>query len=319
LLTRPELPSPLAVVCHDAGACNVILPWLDDAGPLDLRAVMQGPAAALWRARFGMAGAGRHPRVGHARLVERIDDALDGAAMLLSGTGWATPLEHEARQRAARRGVRSAAVIDHWVNYPERFERAGVVQWPDEFWVTDAEAVTLVCRHFPGAAVRCHNNLYLEEQAGTIARCNPREADLLYVLEPMRSDWGRGVAGEFQALDYFVAQREAAGIAAHLPVRLRPHPSDAPGKYDAWLARHAAAGYSLDRHATLATAMGRAAWVVGCESYALVVGLAAGRQVWSSLPPWAPACRLPHAGIRHLSRLARPAAAGQAARTVGIG
>ena len=290
MLTRPELPSPLAVVCHDAGACNVILPWLDQSG-LELRAVMQGPAAALWRARFG-----------HAHLVERIDDALDGAAMLLSGTGWASALEHDARQRAARRGVRSAAVIDHWVNYPERFERAGVVQRPDEFWVTDAEAVTLVCRHFPGAAVRCHTNLYLEEQAGAITRCKPRDGDVLYVLEPMRSDWGRGTAGEFQALDYFVAQRAAAGIPAHAPVRLRPHPSDPPGKYGSWIEGHTAAGYSLDRSPTLAAAMGPSAWVVGCESYALVVALAAGRQVCSSLPPWAPGCRLPHAGIRHLSR-----------------
>jgi len=301
LLTRPELPSPLAVVCHDAGACNVVLPWLDQPG-LELRAVMQGPAAALWRARFGVAGAERHPLVGHSHLVERIDDALDGAAMLLSGTGWASALEHDARQRAARRGVRSAAVIDHWVNYPERFERAGVVQWPDEFWVSDAEAVTLVCRHFPGAAVRCHTNLYLEEQAGAITRCNARAGDVLYVLEPMRSDWGRGTPGEFQALDYFVAQRAAAGVQPCAPVRLRPHPSDPPGKYEAWIQRHAEAGYSLDRSATLAAAIGPSAWVVGCESYALVVALAAGRRVCSSLPPWAPGCRLPHAGIRHLSR-----------------
>ena len=297
MLTRPELPSPLAVVCHDAGACNLILPWLDRPGLIDVRAVMQGPALALWRARFGIAGAERH-----TMLVERVDDALDGAAMLLSGTGWATTLEHDARQRAAHRGVRSVAVIDHWVNYPERFERGGVVQRPDEFWVTDAEAVTLVCRHFPGAAVRCHSNLYLEEQAGAIARCQPRGGDTLYVLEPMRSDWGRGVAGEFQALDYFAAQRAAAGVAADRPVRLRPHPSDSPGKYDAWIERHAGDGFCLDRSASLAAAMGPAGTVVGCESYALVVALAAGRVVWSSLPPWAPACRLPHAGIRHLSR-----------------
>jgi hypothetical protein len=263
LLTQPELPSPLAVVCHDAGACNVLLPWLDRPG-LDVRAVMQGPAAALWRARFG-----------RTNLVERIDDALDGAALLLSGTGWASALEHEARQRAARRGVRSAALIDHWVNYPERFERAGTVQWPDEFWVTDAEAVTLVCRHFPGAAVRCHANLYLEEQAGAIVRCQPADGDVLYVLEPMRNDWGRSTAGEFQALEHFVQRRAEAGIGARVPVRLRPHPSDPPGKYDAWIEAHAGrdGGYSLDRSATLAASMGPSAWVVGCESYALVVAL----------------------------------------------
>lgn len=95
-----------------------------------------------------------------------------------------------------------------------------------------------------------------------------RDGDVLYVLEPMRNDWGRCTPGEFQAPDYLVAQR-------------------------------AAAGYGLDHDATLAAAMGPSAWVVGCESYALVAALAAGRQVCSSR---APACRLPHACIRHLSR-----------------
>jgi hypothetical protein len=89
------------------------------------------------------------------------------------------------------------------------------------------------------------------------------------------------------------------GISPTTPLRLRPHPSDPAGKYDHWLAHHP--GVVLDRHASLAQAMNSARWVVGCESYALVVALAAGREVWSSLPPWAPACRLPQAGVRKLA------------------
>jgi len=41
--------------------------------------------------------------------------------------------------------------------------------------------------------------------------------------------------------------------------------------------------------------------VVGCESFALVVALAAGRRVCSTLPPWAPPCRLPQPGIVRLA------------------
>ncbi|MFM7531273.1 MAG: hypothetical protein ACKO5J_02040, partial [Rubrivivax sp.] len=82
-------------------------------------------------------------------------------------------------------------------------------------------------------------------------------------------------------------------------LRLRPHPSDAPGKYDGWLARRP--GTLLDTHPTVAPALSRARWVVGCESHALTVALACGREVYSSLPPWAPPCRLPHAGIRRMA------------------
>lgn len=313
----PELRSPLAVACHDAGACNVILPWLRRPD-LALRPVMAGPAARLFRDRLGAAAA-----TGEG---DELEAAIRGAAMLLSGTGWASDLEHRARRVARRRGVFSVAVIDHWVNYPMRFERAGEVVWPDEFWVTDEGARALAERCFPGAVVRCFDNLYLRAEAAAIAPLPPASwpgvptmpapapapAQVLYVLEPMRSAWGRGVPGEFQALDHFIEHRAAAGVPAAAPIRLRPHPSDPPDKYDAWLAgrraRDAGLDIALDRHATLAGAIGAATWVVGCESFALVVALAAGRRVCSSLPPWAPPCRLPHEAIVRLASLspARP-------------
>ncbi len=290
MLRNPELPHAVAVVCHDAGACNLILPWLQQPG-LHVRALMQGPALALWQARFGDA-----PR------CSSLEAALAGVQLVLTGTGWASTLEHDARALARQRNLRSAAVIDHWVNYPERFVFNGRQQWPDEFWLTDDMAVTLACQHFPPHQLRCYANRYLQEQAQAITPLRAGQGDVLLVMEPMRSDWGRGVAGEWQALGHFMQHRTLLGVGDQTPLRLRPHPSDPAGKYDHWLASHP--GVVLDRHASLALAMNGARWVVGCESYALVVALAAGREVWSSLPPWAPACRLPHAGVRKMAALA---------------
>jgi hypothetical protein len=291
MLSFPDLPERLAVVAHDAGAANLILPWLGAVPGAGVRAFVQGPALTLWCARFGERG-----------LVATLGEALEGAELVLTGTGWASALEHEARVIARRRGQRCAAVIDHWVNYPERFERGGQTQWPDEFWLTDTEAVTIASRHFPVQQLRCHANGYLAEQQRSIAPLSAQQ-HVLYVMEPMRTDWGRGVAGEWQALDGFMQHRVAAGIPPSAPMRLRPHPSDDTGKYGHWLARHPQV--QLDDSPTLAGAISRARWVVGCESMVLVVALAAGRDVISSLPPWAPPCRLPHAGIRRL-QAARP-------------
>lgn len=310
----PELLSPLAVVCHDAGACNVILPWLRRAG-MRLRPVMGGPAARLFESfrahpcAAAAAGTGNAINAIDASVAsvasvasdEALAAALDGAAMLLSGTGWASDLEHRARRMARERGVFSAAVIDHWVNYAMRFERGGETVWPDEFWVTDEHALAIARGTFPGRVVRCFDNLYLRAEVAGVAPL-PATPRVLVALEPARSDWGRGVPGEFQALDHFMRERVAAGIAADVPVRLRPHPSDPPGKYDGWIAaqRERGADAALDRHATLAAAIGASTCVVGCESMALVVALGARRRVLSTLPPWAPACRLPHEGIGRL-------------------
>lgn len=280
------LPHPLALALHDAGAANMIIAWVAAAARSPERVWAQGPARALWEARFGSNA-----------LVDGPQALLEGTQSLLSGTGWASDLEHRARTEAARSGLRSVAVIDHWVNYAMRFERAGERQLPDSIWVGDDYALRIACETFPDTPIERHPNLYLVKQAAGAGPV-PADGDILFVAEPARSDWGAGRPGEFQALDHFATHREHVDIPEGTPLRLRPHPSDAPGKYDAWLADHP--GAILDTSPNMATALRPARWIVGLNSVALVVGLEAGREAFSALPPNAPRCSLPHDGIRRL-------------------
>jgi hypothetical protein len=292
-----------------------VLAWYDAGllGPAHLvRPCLAGPALALW--------GGRGP-------VLALEQALDGACAVLSGTGWASSLEHEARRAARARGLPSVAVLDHWTNYPQRFEREcerdgkhvseGVL--PDALWVSDAHARALAEASFPGVPVAELPNLYLQQQAARIgpppAAIAGAPARVLYVLEPLRGSWGAlPQPGELLALDFFAEHLALLGLQG-AAVRLRPHPSDPPGKYDAWLARHAALGATLDDSASLADALAWADTVAGCQTYAMVVALAAGRRVVSSVPPWAPPCVLPHPAIVHLSALLPHAAPPRALST----
>lgn len=289
-----ELPQPIAVVCHDAGAANIILAAMQADATDRYLPVMQGPAEKLWRI------AGRS-----SVSLMSLDAALAKAGSLLSGTGWASYVEHDARREAQRLGLPTAAVIDHWVNYAARFERDGEVILPDEFWVTDSEAFKIASSTFKGAQIRLMPNLYLQEQVRQIGPPSPHHAgNILYVLEPIRAKWsGSDNPGEFAALDYFMTRLELLGPPTALRIRLRPHPSDAPGKYDAWLARQSGLNVALDQFGSLAHAIGQSEWVAGCETMALVVALAAGRKVVCTLPPAAPPCRLPHSGLLHLRKL----------------
>ena len=289
-----ELPQPIAVVCHDAGAANIILAAMQADATDSYLPVMQGPAEKLWQVA-GRPGASLMP----------LDAALAQARSVLSGTGWASCLEHDALREARRMGLPTAAVMDHWVNYAARFERDGEVILPDEFWVTDSEAFKIASNTFEGARIRLMPNLYLQEQVRQIGPPSPHHAgNILYVLEPIRARWsGSDEPGEFEALDYFMTRLEHLGHPNDLRIRLRPHPSDAPGKYDAWLARQNGLNVALDRVGSLAQAIGQSEWVAGCETMALVVALASGRKVVCTLPPAAPPCRLPHSGLLHLRKL----------------
>ncbi|HVL41422.1 MAG TPA: hypothetical protein VM348_04635, partial [Brevundimonas sp.] len=151
-----DLPPPVAVVAHDAGAANLILAWLAAApsGLKRVRPVMAGPAAALWAARFP-----------DGPVPVALEAALEEANSLLSGTGWASDLEHEARRLARARGIPSVAVIDHWVNYRMRFQRHGEEILPDRLWVADEHALAEAAASLPEVPAELKPNLYLQEQA----------------------------------------------------------------------------------------------------------------------------------------------------------
>ncbi|MSP36531.1 MAG: hypothetical protein EXR25_12435 [Limnohabitans sp.] len=292
------LQSPVAVVCHDAGAAHLVFAWLRhwcEAGLLaqhSFNLVLQGPAEKAWQ---------HHPvPLPQVQFHSSPEAALKGCCSVLTGTGWASNLEHHAREMAASLGITSIAVIDHWVNYALRFERDGVVVMPTQIWVSDADAASMAHAQFKSVPVLELPNVYLQQLVSQIPLVPSDCRNLLYVLEPVRNDWGRGGQGEFQALDFFV--QNIKQVVGNKPVQiiLRPHPSDPANKYKAWMKANESLEICLDQQMDLNQSIAQARWVVGVESFALVVAHAAGRETFSSLPPWAHRCRLPIQGLVHM-------------------
>ena len=295
------LRSPVAVVCHDAGAANLVFAWLREwaeAGLLDkheFKLFLEGPAIKAWQL-------GPVPLL-QMQLHTELSSALTGCQSVLTGTGWASSLEHDARQLAATLHIPSIAVIDHWVNYNQRFERDGVVVLPNQIWVSDGYAVELANKLFKDITIVELPNTYLKNLVKSIPLITEDCKNLLYVLEPIRNDWGRGELGEFQALDFFVNNLEMVVGQEPVQITLRPHPSDPPDKYNDWLKAHSSLDIALDSRNGLNEAISQARWVVGAETFAMVAASAAGRKTYSSLPPWANRCSLPISEIIHMRDL----------------
>ena len=255
---------------------------------------------------------------GPARALERknlrnkpysIADALNGANMLLSGTSFKSEIEKIARDLAKQKGILTIGVIDHWVNYKERFVLNGVELLPDEIWVTDDEALILAKKVFKKTKVLKKKNLYLEGLVKDISAKEKNfdtknEINILYVLEPIRAEWAKGsLGGEFEALDFFIQVVSRLSADKKINISLRPHPSDATGKYDDFISKNQKFNLFLDENNSLSTSISWANVIVGCETFAMVIALEAGKVVLTSLPPHAAPCRLPFKGIRTLSDL----------------
>jgi hypothetical protein len=87
-------------------------------------------------------------------------------------------------------------------------------------------------------------------------------------------------------------------------ITLRLHPSENEAKYDKFLNENS---YSLkvqsNKEISLSKQIAESDIIVGCQSYALAIAVAAKKKVISVMPPWAPECIIPLEDIEHLREL----------------
>jgi hypothetical protein len=290
-------------VAHDAGGANHIYSWLK-TGYLyinDVNLYVGGPAAKIF--------CDIKPRLRSNSLRH----ALSNTSLLVSGTGWASSFEHDARVLAQKKKIKSIAVVDHWTNYRERFSRDGKEVLPDEIWVTDKYAMEIAKKILPEVHISLHRNDYLALQSQEIRKFSNSKREesrgkyfcnVLFVMEPTNQSWGGSkLLGEIQAFEFFIDNMKLLEIGKDVKIIIKPHPADEMGKYDYCVSKHNNLSLKIESSLSLAELIAWSDIVVGCQTYAMVVALEAGKRVVSSIPPYAPKCILPYEQIMHLCNL----------------
>ena len=290
----------LAIVSHDAGAAEVLSSYVRRNRP-ECVLSLAGPARAIFERKVGRVS------------VIGLRDALEQAECLLCGSSWQSDLELEAIRLARSVGKKSAAFVDHWTNYRERFTRSGVTTLPDEVWVGDDCAARIARNVFGELPVRLVDNPYFQDIRDEVSACGVRPASpnglaVLYVCEPVRehalaqhgdaNHWGYTEEG---ALRYFLSNAGALGSPV-TQIVLRPHPSESGDKYD-WASGEFDLPIVRGGKLPLVEEVVASDVVVGCESMGLVVGLLAGKRVISCVPPGGRPCALPQPEIQRLQDL----------------
>lgn len=291
----------LAIVSHDAGGAEVLSSYVRRE-QLDCLYALAGPAQKIFERKLGSIA------------VTSLTEAVSRADRVLCGSGWQSDLEFQAIRLARAAGKQSSVFLDHWVNFEQRFERAGITCLPDEIWVGDKYAESIAASIFSGPKIRRVENPYFQDirndldaiPRGSLSDNGPLK--VLYVCEPVREHalmqhgderyWG---FTEEEALRYFLTNVAVLGDAIGRIV-IRPHPLEQPGKYCWAEAKFDLPIFRGGAH-SLIEEIAASDVVVGCESMAMVVGLLAGKRVVSSIPPGGRACVLPQPEILHLQRL----------------
>lgn len=292
----------LLVACHDAGGAEIISAWIrKNCDIRNVHFLLEGPAIRIFQ--------GKMPGISIVSR-ERAFHCLAAYNHVLTGTGWGSDLEKKVIALCKSSGVCVASYLDHWTTYQERFTVEGRLELPDEIWVGDEYAYDLARNTFSDVPIKLEPNQYLFDAAAYIkavmAKIVYREGEkvkVLYTCEPRTMKYGDADYWgytEYQALEEYLrflsAQPKEIG-----EIRVRLHPSEAPGKYDAVLFKFQSVftlSESLDN--LLYDDCAWADWVVGCDSMAMVVALLAGKKVFSCIPQGGRKLILPYKEIIRL-------------------
>ncbi len=277
----------IGVVAHDAGGAHILASYISRKH-LDALIVAQGPAVQVFRERLG--------RAPDALDFEEVVESVD---FVVTGTSWDSTLEWDAIVTARKHEIPSATFLDHWVNYRSRFQRNGVEALPNQIWVGDEVALRKARVEFPDVDISYFPNPYFQDImdfSSTHSRTHGRETELriLYAGEPISENMHYT---EWDAIRYFLENLWAFG-RENLQVTMRPHPMEAPDKYDDLIAANSS--LALGGQKGLLEELQEHDIVVGCHTMALAVGLFMGLRVVSVIPPGFEPSLIPLDGIEEL-------------------
>ena len=294
-----NLKLPIVFAIFDAGSANHIVSWIKRAKLAPIFICAEGPAKLIVSKNL--------PAI---NLAADIEKALDMSLTLISGSGWQSNFEYEAISLANEKKIHSIAVLDHWINYKSRLTRNGKLALPNEIWITDNYAKEIAEKEFPNINCNVQPNFYLDD---FLLRVNnlPKKINLkntlniLYVLEPIINLKNTQEYSEFEALDYFIENIYTIlnDKSMKLIITLRLHPSESKDKYDSWIKNNSHQTILLDKESSLEQLISSADAIFGRNSYALALGIHAGKKVISAIPPPFSQCILPYLNILRLNEL----------------
>ena len=296
----------ILICCHDAGAATLIREWFIPYLS-KVNFYIEGPAVNIFK------------KYKIRRIYNDLEISISKCNLLITGTGWSSNLEHKARKIAKKYSIKSIAVIDHWVNYDERFIRGKEKIMPDLIWVSDDYSYEKANQHFPKIEIMKLKNIWLEKIKKKVKNSKDLNINkkkylpkkLLYFTEPIRLKWEGNEIGEIQALNYFFNKLMRLSQLSHISsiekieeLRIRIHPSEQEKKYKKFLSNvNNKFPIYFDKYESLEESLINADACFGCETQALVVSLHCNIPTYCTIPSWGNKCRLPHKEIIHIKDL----------------
>jgi hypothetical protein len=201
----------IGVAVHDAGGAEHIS-WLLRNIPQKARAFISGPAKRI----FTNSGV----------LFDEMEQLseIKECDVVITGSGWMSQLEVTAIKEAKLRKIPCITVLDHWVNYLERFGEDENSK-PQILAVTNSLALQIAHEKFPNELVWLLPDFQLKNYRDLIKQTKSKPSSALILLEPNSSSISEfpinreAIENLIQSAFYLKRVRGLRSVV------IRPHPS----------------------------------------------------------------------------------------------
>ncbi len=291
LLIELQKCENLVFCSHDAGGAELLSSFIV-ANNLSGKYLVSGPATKIFQSKNLLSE------------KNQINVLQANTSIILSATG-TTDFEYSNMSAGLKSGAKVIALLDHWVNYTERFEQKGKKIVVDVILVVDEYAINIAEREFPTIEIVLINNDFLEgvKKEYCALDVNDIEYDYVFMCESRHVNTNMEQNFDFDnlaGLTYFFDVLSSIG-ENKARILLRPHPSDLGKDYEEYVPE-TFPSVKISSEESLLKALKTSGIVVGCNSMALVIAETVGKRVYSAVKN-PHSFLLPFTGIRPLSEI----------------
>ncbi len=284
----------LLTVSRDAGGAEILSSYIKHAAAAysQVLCVTAGPAKGILRRK----GLSRH--ISSTKIGKKYV-STGRADIVIASTSMPSGLESDFIRLAKKKNIKTAVLLDHWLNYKERFGYPAK-RWqenlPDEIWVTDALACSIAKKEFKGnIPVKTKPNFYFadlaDEYKRTVVKKDIKTVNVLFLGDMFSEDR----MGRAKGAEELIESLKAMSLqdSARISVTLRPHPAEKIGLYRDLTKKYnsskLAVRLSMPVKTSLLEDIKRADIIIGAYSAALVTAHSLGKKVLccaDQLPFW---------------------------------
>ena len=267
------------VVCSDPGGANCLAAYIKQK-KIKFVAKLDNNAKKIFKNYFGKS-------LKTTSLIKGIQNANH----VITATSWKSNLEKRAIKLGRDKKIRTTTLLEHWVNYKERFILNGKVELPDILIVQDKYAEKLAYKYFKGVKIIRVPNYYLKNNLNKMKnQKQSKKINFLYLSEPIETHYKKGNLfqkkrdyNEFDSFKFFLKNINL--ISKNIDrITLRLHPSEKKNKYNLMLKKIDFLPIQISYKKPLIEDICNSSIVFGCETMAMILALMAKKRVICTIP-----------------------------------